>query len=228
MIHGERFIQGRTSNRPGEVERVIDAFRAGKPALVHDADDREGETDMMYPARAVTPDDVAQLRNKAGGLICVAVSDTVAEAFQLPFIADALDHPVTEDHDLTYDERSSFSLTVNHRSTVTGVTDADRAKTIASIGRASRNPSNVEFSDEFRCPGHVHLLRAAPDLLAEREGHTELGLALMEEADCAPAVVVCEMLDDHSGQALSVREARRFAKQRNIPYIEGETIKRIL
>jgi 3,4-dihydroxy 2-butanone 4-phosphate synthase len=224
MLHGEPFTEAYTYNQSGQVQRAIEAFQEGKPALVHDADDREGETDMIYPARAVTPEDVVRLRKKAGGLICVAVSDAVAEEFQLPFMADALDHPVTEDHDLTYDSRSSFSLTVNHRSTDTGITDIDRAKTISSLGSASQNPSDLEFSTEFRSPGHVHILRAAPGLLDERQGHTELGIALAQEADCAPAVVVCEMLDDDSGHALSTREARRFAKQRNIPFLEGKDL----
>lgn len=228
MLHGEPFIQIRAGRQPGAVQRVLDAFQAGKPALVHDADDREGETDMMYPARAVTPSDIARLRNDAGGLICVAVSDDVAEPFDLPFLADVLDHPTSENHDLTYDDRSSFSLPVNHRSTVTGITDVDRAKTISSIGRAAQDPSNVDFGAEFRSPGHVHLLRAAPDLVDEREGHTELGVALMEAAGCESAVVVCEMLDDHTGHALSTREARRYAKQRNIPFVEGRDVKRVV
>lgn len=228
MLHGEPFTQSYNQNTPGQVQRVLDAFREGKPALVHDADDREGETDLMYPAEAVTPTDVARLRMDAGGLLCVAVSDAVAEEFQLPFIADAVDHPATDDHNLTYDSRSSFSLTVNHRSTETGITDNDRAKTISSLGEASKNPSEFQFSTEFRSPGHVHILRAASGLLDERRGHTELGVALAQEADCAPAVVVCEMLDNDSGNALSTREARRFAKQRNIPFLEGKDILRTL
>jgi 3,4-dihydroxy 2-butanone 4-phosphate synthase len=228
MLHGEPFTQTYTHDQSGQVQQVIDAFRDGKPALIHDADDREGETDMMYPAHAVTPADIVRLRKEAGGLICVAVSNAVAEEFQLPFISDVVDHPATEDHNLTYDSRSSFSLTVNHRSTETGITDVDRAKTISSLGRVSQTPSEVDFSTEFRSPGHVHILRAAPGLLDDRQGHTELGVALMQEAGCAPAVVVCEMLDEDSGHALSTREARRFAKQRNIPFLEGKDIIRTL
>jgi len=228
MLHGEPFSKIRDGSTPGTVKPVLDAFKAGKPALVHDADDREGETDMMYPARYVTATDVARLRNDAGGLICVAVSDTVAEAFDLPFLAEALDHPTTENHELTYDERSSFSLSVNHRLTVTGITDVDRAQTIASLGRATQDPSEVDFGAEFRAPGHVNLLKAAPSLIDEREGHTELGVALMEAADLEPAVVVCEMLDDNTGHALSTREARRYANQHNIPFIEGSEVMRVV
>ncbi|WP_338730003.1 3,4-dihydroxy-2-butanone-4-phosphate synthase [Haladaptatus sp. DJG-WS-42] len=204
-----------------DLDRVIAAFKAGGPVLIHDAADREGETDLIYPAANVAPADVARLRNDAGGLVCVALSDAVADDFGLPFLQDVLDHPIADGHDLGYDERSSFSLTVNHRDTFTGITDEDRALTIAELGRAAADTAAIDFAAEFRAPGHVHLLRAAPGLLAERMGHTELGIALADAAGVAPAVVVCEMLDDETGKALSPADARAYADRHGFPYIEG-------
>ncbi len=206
------------------VEAAIEAFREGSPLLVHDAADREGETDLIYPAGAVTPEDVSRMRNDAGGLVCVALSDAVADAFQLPFLEETLDHPASAAHELGYDERSSFSLPVNHRDTYTGITDEDRAKTITELAAAAANPTGTDFADEFRAPGHVHVLRAAPDLLADREGHTELGIALAEAAGREPAVVVCEMLDDVTGEALSPEDARAYAERHGFPYLEGSAV----
>jgi len=203
------------------VDRAIETFRRGEPVCIHDADDREGETDLVYPAHAVTPAAVARLRNDAGGLVCVAVSHAVAEAFGLPFLQDAIDHPAADDHDLAYDDRSSFSLPVNHRDTHTGITDEDRSLTIRSIASAAATPDRTAFADQFRTPGHVHLLRAAPELLADRRGHTELGVALADAADVTPAVVVCEMLDDRTGEALSPADAAAYADSHGIPYVEG-------
>ncbi|WP_435365062.1 3,4-dihydroxy-2-butanone-4-phosphate synthase [Haloarchaeobius sp. DYHT-AS-18] len=203
------------------VDRAISAFRAGQPVAIHDAADREGETDLVYPAEGVTPEAVARMRNDAGGLVCVALSDSVAEAFDLPFMQEELDHPLTADHELGYDERSSFSLTVNHRDTFTGIPDSDRALTITKLGEAAADPEGFPFVEEFRAPGHVHLLRAAPELLSQRLGHTELGIALAEAAETAPAVVVCEMLDDETGEALVPADARAYAKREGIPYVEG-------
>ncbi len=120
-----------------DVERAVAALGAGEPVLVHDAADREGEVDVVQHAAAVEPADLARLRNDAGGLVCVALSAGVADAFGLPFVADAVDHAATEDHDLSYDDRSSFSLSVNHRETETGVTDADRARTVRALGAAA-------------------------------------------------------------------------------------------
>lgn len=213
-----------TQRQTGSTARAVEAFRAGRPVLVHDADDREGETDLIYPAGAVDPADVARMRNDAGGLVCVALSSSVADALSLPFVQDVLDHPAANDHELAYDDRSSFSLTVNHRDTRTGITDADRALTITALAEAAADPDPEAFAGTFRAPGHVHLLRAAEGLLEEREGHTEFGIALAETADLAPAVVVCEMLDDHTGEALSPADARAYAERHDLPYLEGREL----
>jgi len=217
----------RSSGAPGvaqSVETAVSAFRRGEPVCIHDADDREGETDIVYPAGAVTPATVARMRNDAGGLVCVALGHGVAEAFDLPFFQEAVDHPAAADHDLPYDDRSSFSLPVNHRDTTTGITDGDRARTIRALADAAAAPGETDFADQFRTPGHVHVLRAAPGLLADRRGHTELGLALAAAADLPPAVVVCEMLDDASGRALSPADAAAYADARDIPYLEGHQV----
>ena len=212
------------------VDRAVAAFRNGTPVLVHDAADREGETDIVYPADAVDADAITHLRQDAGGLICTAVSDAVADAVGLPFLEDHLDHPAAADHDLAYDDRSSFSLPVNHRETFTGITDADRALTItrlaemASTATADPDYGAEEFAEAFRTPGHVHLLRGAPGLVSDRRGHTELGLALAAAAGLPPAVVVCEMLDADSGGALTPAAARAYARQNGYVYVEGAAI----
>jgi 3,4-dihydroxy 2-butanone 4-phosphate synthase len=212
------------------VERALDAFRAGDPVCVHDFADREGETDIVYPAGAVDEAAVAHMRNDAGGLICVAVGDPVADAFGLPFLADALDHPAVDD-DPDYDDRSSFSLPVNHRETFTGITDEDRARTIVELASAAAavadDPAEYgpeDFAAEFRAPGHVHVLRGDRDGLDGRTGHTELGLAMAEAVGAAPAAVVCEMLDDETGAALTPADAEVYARRRGIPYVEGAAL----
>jgi 3,4-dihydroxy 2-butanone 4-phosphate synthase len=219
---------------PGDVEppvaRAAEAFRRGDPVLVHDAADREGETDVIYPAAAVTPEAVAHMRNDAGGLVCLALADEVARALDLPFLDDSIDHPTAGDHELGYDSRSSFSLPVNHRDTYTGITDADRSLTIQAVASVAERVvagdgyGPADFAREFRSPGHVHLLRGAPDLLDDRRGHTELGLALAAAADRAPAVVVCEMLDDATGEARSVDDARAYARRHDYVYVEGSDL----
>jgi len=219
----------KTANRPKRkfksgIEKAVTSFKKGDPILIHDANDRENEVDLVFPAKAITPDDVAQMRNDAGGLICVAVSNEVAEAFDLPFLHEIIKHKAGETKQLAYDDRSSFSLTVNHQDTFTGIVDNDRALTISKLGDAAASPSNIDFGAEFDMPGHVHLLKAAPELLEERQGHTELGIALAEYAEIPPAVVVCEMLDDQTGGALSRTNAESYATEHNLVFLDAPAI----
>jgi 3,4-dihydroxy 2-butanone 4-phosphate synthase len=207
---------------------AIRSFRRGEPVLIRDFDDREAETDLVYPAARVTASDVARMRNDAGGLVCVALSDTVSKAYDLPFLADAMDHSSAATEDIEYDNHSSFSLTVNHRETRTGITDLERAKTIRTLATAAADTETFDFAESFRSPGHVHVLRAAPGLLASRQGHTELSLALAEAADQPPATVVCEMLDDDTGTALSRADAKLYAQESGIRYVEGRDITSLL
>lgn len=208
----------------GGVDAAVRALANGEPVLIHDAADREGEVDLCYPAQSVTPAAVARLRNDAGGLVCVALGPSVAAAFDLPFRHEVIDHPLTA-HNPSYDDRPAFSLSVNHRSTRTGVTDRDRSRTIRELGVAAADPAAYPFTDAFRAPGHVHLLRAADGLLDSREGHTELVISLMAAADRPPAAVVCEMLDDQTGEALSPAAARSYADRSGLAYVESQAVR---
>lgn len=206
-------------------ERAIEAFRRGDPILIHDFDDREAETDLVYPAADVTPEALARLRNDAGGLVCVALSDAVADAFDLPLLEETLDHP-TAGGAVAYDDRSSFSISVNHHDTYTGIADEDRSRTIRALADAADGVPEYgldAFAADFRAPGHVTLLRAAPSL-ADRKGHTELGVALADAADREPAVVVCEMLDDTSGGALPKEAAREYARRHDLAFVDGAAL----
>lgn len=220
------------------LEKAIEATRNGKMVLLFDAEDREGETDLVIPALNVTPSDVFRMRRDAGGLICVAIHATAAERLGLPFISDILRSVSKNGHkslltliekkgDITYDSRSSFSLWVNHRKTFTGITDNDRALTITRVGEAVQqvmNGKNIDFGAEFRSPGHVALLRAASGLLNERRGQTELSIQLAEMSGINPSMVVCEMLDGNTGKALSKQDAKKYAIKFDMPFLEGKDI----
>ena len=52
----------------------------------------------------------------------------------------------------------------------------------------------------------------AERLLTSEEGQTELSVAMAIIAGITPAVTVCEMLDDHSGLALSKNDAQAYAR----------------
>src|SRR5256712_2051802 len=223
-----------------DLQRAIEALRAGTFILVYDGDGREAETDLTIASEFVSPASIRTLRKEAGGLICMTLSGEVRARIGLPFMADVLRratpaYPVLgaiSTEDMKYDRHSAFSISVNHRETFTGVTDIDRAKTISRLAAIAKEATKREngwaadvFANEFRSPGHVPLLNAAGPLLAERRGHTELTTALMIMAGLAPTATICEMMAD-DGHAVSKEDAKAYARARNLVFLEGQDIVR--
>jgi 3,4-dihydroxy 2-butanone 4-phosphate synthase len=219
------------------IDRAIEAMQNGRMILLFDLEGREAETDFTIAAKAVTPADVRWMRKDAGGLICVALDPQASEKLGLPFMADilrdagqgntSLSSIVEKGGDLKYDSRSSFSIWVNHRDTRTGIPDNDRALTINKLGEIvdrAMDGDIPDFGKEFRTPGHVATLRAARSLVHERMGQTELSIALAKIAGITPAMVVCEMLDDNTGRALSKEDAISYGIEHGLVFVEGEEV----
>jgi 3,4-dihydroxy 2-butanone 4-phosphate synthase len=225
------------------IHNAIQALRDGQVILLYDFDDRERETDLVMAAESVTPRHVCQLRRDAGGLMCVAIDPIACSKLGIPYMVDVLRYAGSCGNgfeaiesiyervgDIPYDSKSSFSLWVNHRKTYTGITDIDRALTItklAEVTKQSLSGTQVNFGSQFRSPGHVPLLRAAPGLLKDRRGQTELSIVLARAANVTPAMVMCEMLDGGTGRALSREMALEYARQHGLAFIEGRDVEEI-
>lgn len=219
---------------------ALDALRRGEPVLLYDADGREEETDLVIASEHATMEAVRRLRTDGGGLLCTAIAPEHHQKLGLPFLADlvkagAAEHPVLRHlnaDDVRYDpSRSSFGLTVNHRSTYTGIPDADRSTTIRELARflagLDAKPADAaqkEFGRAFRAPGHCILLNGAAGGLAARQGHTELSLELARLAGLVPSTTICEMLDPASGKALGKKQAMAYAHSKGLVFLEGRDV----
>lgn len=218
-----------------ELWDAIEALKNGEMVMIYDGKGREEETDLVAASQFITNAHIRTMRKDGGGLICVAMHPAIADKLKIPFLVDVWRHaqrryPVLrelEANDIPYDEKSSFSITVNHRKTFTGITDKDRALTIRELSRIAENALNGydsrEFGRNFRSPGHVVLLRAADGLLESRMGHTELSVALVQRAGLTPVVTICEMLSDDGG-SLRPKQAKKYAERHDLVFLEGREI----
>ena len=223
------------------VEQAIKELAKGNFILVYDVDGREEEVDLVCLAEKVTPKHVYKLRHDAGGLICVAMHRQIANRLGLPFMADiynkvlndySIFNKIAPDVACPYGDKPSFSVTVNHTQTYTGITDRDRALTIGEFGKLGgtiyKNGGSLKYKEQFgksfRAPGHTHLLIAAENLLKERLGHTELTVSLAHIGGLTPVTVLCEMLDGETGKALSLKKAQEYALEHNLVMVEGNEI----
>ena len=213
------------------LKEAISSLKRGEFVLLHDGGRRENEVDMVVAAEFVTPAHIARMRQQAGGLVCLAIDSTFAESIGLHYMHDILSHSQKLDLEskkmiigkAPYGDQPSFSISINHTQTYTGITDRDRALTIkemANLFKKFNGTRKQEFVSSFRTPGHVPVLIAKNGLLSKRLGHTEMSVYLMELAQLSPAAIICEMLDSESFTALSVEKAINYAKENTIPFIE--------
>jgi len=225
------------------VEQAIEAFAKGGAVLVFDSAFREQETDLLFPASAADPSAIRQLRKDCGGLLFLAIGNEVGTDFGLPWLQDlhtnqelVMEHPVLHHlmtNDLQYDSRSAFTLSLNHRDTFTGITDRDRSLTTRRFSELWTEIQSKELDEiqrmealgnEFRTPGHIPVCRESPGGLANRQGHTELAVAVARMAGLPPIVIGAEMLQPHGDAALSVEDARKYGEKYNIPFLSGNDI----
>lgn len=127
------------------LETALQSLKRGEFVLLFDSAGRENEIDMMVAAEFVTPEHVARMRQHAGGLLCIAIDNQFANSLELKYMHDILADSSISNKEMImglapYGDHPTFSLSVNHYQTYTGITDNDRSLTI----REMANIYNVE------------------------------------------------------------------------------------
>ncbi len=224
------------------ISDAVTALRNGNFVLIHDDINRENEVDLVASSEKITPKHISIMRKDAGGLICTAITKEQSIKLGLPFMHDILKIFGNTNRSISlinknispYGDKPSFSITINHVNTYTGITDVDRALTISSLANIckeldeegdKRNEKIIEnFQNNFRAPGHVHILIASKGLLNERRGHTEMSIFLTKIANVANTATICEMLDPNNYKSLSYTDAYKYAKENKLVIIEAKDL----
>ncbi len=185
------------------VSQAFDALRTGRMVIVVDDEARENEGDLVMAAEHVTMEAMAFIIRHTGGVVCLALSNA---------IADRLDLPPMVAHN-TSSHGTPFTVSIEAATGVTtGISAADRAQTV----RAAMNP--VACADDLRRPGHVFPLRAQDGGVLWRAGHTEAAVDLCRLAGCAEGAVISELMHD-DGTVMRLPALLRFAEEHGLPII---------
>ncbi|MBT5278984.1 MAG: 3,4-dihydroxy-2-butanone-4-phosphate synthase [Nitrosopumilus sp.] len=212
------------------LENGLESLKRGEFVLLFDSAGRENEIDMVVAAEFITPEHVARMRQNAGGLLCIALENNFAKSLELQYMHDLLVSSSISNKEMImglapYGDYPTFSLSVNHYQTYTGITDKDRALTIMEMANIYKvDNKQKKFVSSFKTPGHVPLLIASEGLLTSRQGHTEMSVYLAKTAGLTPVTAICEMMDAETYTALSVDKAEKFGKQNGIPLIDGKEL----
>ena len=181
-------------------EDLIEEARAGRMFILVDDEDRENEGDLVIPAQFATPDAINFMARHARGLICLAMTKQRVEHLGLPLMSRSNGTRM----------QTAFTVSIEARDGVTtGISAADRARTIAVAINADSGP------DAIVTPGHVFPLVAREGGTLVRAGHTEAAVDIARMAGLTPAGVICEIMND-DGTMARMADLAAFAQHHNI------------
>ncbi|MBI4427632.1 MAG: bifunctional 3,4-dihydroxy-2-butanone-4-phosphate synthase/GTP cyclohydrolase II [Ignavibacteriales bacterium] len=179
------------------IDEAVEDFRKGKVLIVVDDEDRENEGDFVVAAEKVTPDIINFFVKEGRGVLCAPITNQRAEELGLD--------PMVETNTSLHETPFTISVDYVH-GTTTGVSAADRARTVRSFIDPKTQPGDLAR------PGHVFPLRAMDGGVLRRAGHTEAVIDLCRLAGLQPAGVLCEIMSD-DGTMARVPELRQIAKE---------------
>ncbi len=181
------------------VLRAIEEIKKGNMVIMVDDEDRENEGDLVYASAFSTPDHVNFMATHARGLICVAISKTIANRLEL--------NPMVSSNTSSYE--TAFTVSVDAKNALTGISAAERDETIKILA----NP--ISHADELVKPGHIFPLIAKDGGTLVRTGHTEGSVDLCRLAGLSESAVICEIIKE-DGTMARRDDLDIFAKDHNL------------
>ena len=190
------------------IEQALETLKAGKPVLVVDHRNRENEGDAIMAAQFASPEWISWMVNHTSGFLCAPMSESLANRLELPLM--------TNNNQDRY--RTQYTVSVDAASGVTtGISAADRAHTLRVLADTNSQPAHL-----IR-PGHVIPLRAHPDGVFGRPGHTEATVDLLKLAGLTPVGVIAEMVSS-DGTMMRLPELQEVGAKEGLPVISIEQI----
>lgn len=180
------------------IESALEDIRAGKMVIVVDDEDRENEGDFLTAARNATPEVVNFMAREGRGLICVPLTEERCHALDL--------HMMVGLNTTSHETPFTVSVDLLGKGNTTGISAQDRSRTIMALIHPDTK------AEELGRPGHIFPLKARPEGVLRRAGHTEAAIDLARMAGFEPAGVICEILKE-DGTMARLPELKDMAKQ---------------
>ncbi len=184
------------------IEEALEALRQGQLILCTDDPDRENEGDFICAAEFATTENVNFMAAQGRGLICMPMSAEYVEKLQFPQMVTTN----TDNHE------TAFTVSIDHVSTTTGISAAERSVTAMKCVEEGARPQ------DFRRPGHMFPLMAKPNGVLERAGHTEATVDLLRLAGLKECGLCCEIMRE-DGTMMRAPELQEKAQEWGLKFI---------
>ncbi|POY37728.1 3,4-dihydroxy-2-butanone-4-phosphate synthase [Flavobacterium alvei] len=191
------------------IEEAIEDIRQGKIIIVVDDEGRENEGDFLAAAEKVTPEMINFMATHGRGLICAPITENRCKELGLSSMV----------HNNTDPMETAFTVSVDLRGNgvTTGISAADRAKTVLSLVDPNTKPH------ELARPGHIFPLIAKQGGVLRRTGHTEAAIDFARLAGFKPAGLIVEIMNE-DGSMARLPELVKVAKKFNLKLVSIEDL----
>ena len=191
------------------IEEAIEDIRNGKIIIVVDDEDRENEGDFLAAAEKVTPEMINFMATHGRGLICAPLTEKRCADLELrSMVTNNTDHLETA---------FTVSVDLKGNGVTTGISAADRAKTILALVDENTKPYDLAR------PGHIFPLTAKQGGVLRRTGHTEAAIDFARLAGFKPAGVIVEIMNE-DGTMARLPELFKVAKKFDLKLVSIEDL----
>ncbi len=184
------------------IEEALEELRRGNIILVTDDPDRENEGDFICAAEFASAQNINFMATYGKGLICMPMAEHYIKKLRIP---QMVQHN-TDNHE------TAFTVSIDHSSTSTGISAAERSVTALACVDDSAKP------EDFRRPGHMFPLLARKNGVLERSGHTEATVDLCRLAGLKECGLCCEIMRD-DGTMMRTPELMKLAERFHMKFI---------
>ena len=184
------------------VDEALEDLRQGKIILVTDDPDRENEGDFICAAQFATTENINFMATHGKGLICMPMAEKYVKKLQFPQMVQNN----TDNHE------TAFTVSIDHASTSTGISAAERSVTAMACVDENATAAN------FRRPGHMFPLLAKKNGVLERAGHTEATVDLCRLAGLKECGLCCEIMRE-DGTMMRTPELAKLAEEYGLKFI---------
>lgn len=195
-----------------KLDNIADAIadiRAGKVIIVVDDENRENEGDFLAAADKVTPEMINFMATHGRGLICCPLTEKRCEKLKLDMMVGNNTDPM--------ETAFTISVDLNGHGVTTGISAADRAKTVKALCDKNTKPH------ELNRPGHIFPLKAKEGGVLRRTGHTEAAIDFARLAGLSPAGVIVEIMNE-DGSMARLPQLIEVAKTHNLKIVSIEDL----
>ncbi len=192
------------------IDTALAAIKVGKLIIVVDDKERENEGDFICAAETITPEVVDFMLRRGSGVLCIPLVQEVANRLRLS--------PLAENDVSNAPHKTHFLIQIDHRDAGTGVSAANRCKTIRAL------VDDSSTAEDFYRPGHLSPLLAKEGGVLRRAGHTEATIDLMRMAGMKPVGALIEICSERTDGMADADELHEIAREHGIPIISIEDL----